>query len=435
MNIIGILTVPIFGYLIASAIWRSKPLLENLAYGYLIGWPIFTLSLFIANLLGLRFGALESSLLILTSIAAVITIRYLFQIPLQLGRMRSSFRSLTRVELATFGLILILLLTILFSDLYAVVTDWDALTLYDFRARLFAQFGGMQEAIAAQGSYFNSYPPHTSLVHTWYYLLGFASPMTYYAGAFISFVIAFYYAARRVSVRPYALLATLMLILAPHLFWHAQIAYANLPYTVAFVMGSILIVEWVRGHKVSDLVMGALLTGISVWIRHPEPFWMTNLLLVLVFSLYQRKPLQLILYSVIFFPLERVWKMFTASLYGVHASGSLSEVTGGLAVVTSSSSLAVILSVIQYLMSNIFRPFAPSFILFGIVVLLKILRRDFFLVAEFVVLSNLALLCLGTLIFAMTQPYWAEIPGSLQRVSMILTPLILYSLVSMRRSS
>lgn len=434
MNTLSILLVPIFGFLIVSAIWPRKSCLENLAYGYLVGWPIFTLSLFLANLLGLRYGMVESSLLLLTGIVLVLTIRALFRVPLTFSPLRFRISSPSSFELTTLGLIAILLSIVLLSDTYRIVGDWDALTLYDFRAHLFAQYGGMQEAIHAQGSYFNSYPLHTSLVHTWYYLLGFISPMTYYGGGLISFVIVFYYSARRVSTRLVSSLAALMLLLAPHLYWHAQIAYTNLPYTITIVMGTILVVQWIRAHQLSDLIMGALLTGISVWIRHPEPFWMTNLFLVTVFSLYHRKPGHFVWYATIFFPFERVWKMFIASLSGAAVPGSLAEISTGLTVVTHSSSLAIILSVIQYLIINIFRPFAPAFLIFATVVLLKIIRRDFFLVAEFAVFSNLTLLCLGTFIFAMTQPYWAEIPGSLQRVSMILTPLIIYSWVSKQRS-
>ncbi len=434
MNILGIFIVPLFGYLITSAIWQKKSLLENLAYGYLIGWPLFTLALFIANLLGLRFATIESSLVLSSLLFIVIILRFIFRVPLNPNQHKINFYALTRLETVIFITIALLLITIFINSLYAIVVDWDSLTLYDFRARLFAQYGGMQEAIRAQGSYFNSYPPHTSLVHMWYYLLGFHSPMTYYGGLLISFVTAFYFSARRVSSRTISLLSSLMLVLAPHIFWHSQIAYTNLPYTVSLVMGTILIVEWVRTNKFSNLALGALLTGISVWIRHPEPFWMTNLLIVVAVSIYKRKPWLILPYSIIFFPFERIWKVFVAGLAGASASGSLSEVSGGLATVTKLSNMSVIMDVIQYLATTVARPYAPAFALFGFMILLKYLQRDKFWVAEFIVITNLALLSAGTLIFAMTQPYWQEIPGSLQRVSMIFTPLILYSFASMKRS-
>ena len=429
MNILGIIAIPIFGYLITNSIWQKKPVLENLAYGYLIGWPIFTIALFIAQLLGLRFGLWESSLLLLILICLTLIIRIILKIPLTIMQKSRNKNNFTQLEYLLIILISFLLASSLLSGIYRVVSEWDALTLYDFRAKLFAQFGGMREAMLAQGSYFNSYPLHTSLVHMWYYLLGFLSPMTYYGGIFVSFVIAFYYSARRVSSRIISLLAALMLILSPHLFWHSQIAYTNLPYTISLVMGTILIIEWVKNDKISDLAVGALLTGVSVWIRHPEPFWMTNILIVLGASLYKRRFHPIILYLTLFLPFERIWKLFIANVNKTVAPQPLADISGGIITVANLSTIPILLSVVEFLVRNVFRPFIPVFIIYFCVIIWKLVRKDKFWLAELIILLNLGLLVSGTLLFAITQPYWQEIPGSLERIAIIFAPLILYSFV------
>lgn len=425
MSILGLLLIPLLGYLITSLVWPKRSLLENLSYGYLIGWPLFTLSLFLGNLLGLSFGLSPSTLLILVLILVVLVLRYLLRVPRKFNLAVpnwSSFKSLDRVLLSAVLLSIVVLVVI---DLYGVVSDWDAITLYDFRAQMFAQYGGMSEAITAQGGYFYSYPLHTSLVHAWYYILGLVSPMTYYAGLFISFITVFYYSIRRFSSRTKSLIATLMLIVSPHLFWHAQIAYTNLPYSIYLGLGTIFIFSYSRSHLRSDALFAAIFTGLSLWMRSVEPFWLINIVVLLGLTLWRRQYLDTLLSLIIFVPLERVWKLFTAFSQGSSSAGNIvSQATGTLSIVTSQASVLPV--VIPYFLHNAVKPFASVILLLGIMVAYKIFTRSRDWLGEFMVAGYFALAFYGTYIFALTQPYWNQIPGSLERMMMFISIPIIY---------
>lgn len=426
MSILGLLLVPLLGYLIARLAWPMRSLLENLSYGYLIGWPFFTLSLFLGNLLGLNFSRDESTIIILVLVSIMFLITRIFskssELPIHTKFTTDKF---TITDYLIIQIIIMLLLSSYISDIYRVVSDWDAITLYDFRAQMFAKYGSMSEAITAQGGYFYSYPLHTSLVHAWYYILGFVSPMTYYAGLFISFITVFYYSVRRFSSRTKSLVATLMLIASPHLFWHAQLAYTNLPYSIYLGLGTIFILSYSRSHLRSDALFAAVFTGLSLWMRSVEPFWLINIVVLLGLTLWRRQYLDTLLSLIIFVPLERVWKLFTAFSQGSSSAGNIvSQATGTLSIVTSQASVLPV--VIPYFLHNAVKPFASVILLLGIVVAYKLLTRSRDWLGEFMVAGYFALAFYGTYIFALTQPYWNQIPGSLERMMMFISIPIIY---------
>lgn len=425
MSILGLLLIPLLGYLITILVWPHRSILENFSYGYLLGWPLFTLALFLGNLLGLNFGRYESTILLLVLIFIMFITRFFSkssQLPIST---KSAINKYTITDYLLFLFIIILLLNNFISDMYRVVSDWDAITLYDFRARMFAQSGTMSEAITAQGGYFYSYPLHTSLVHAWYYIFGYVSPMTYYAGLFISFITVFYYAVRRFSSRTKSLIATLMLIISPHLFWHAQIAYTNLPYSIYLGLGTIFILSYSRTHLRSDALFGAIFTGLSLWMRSVEPFWLINMVALLSLTLWRRQYLNTVLSLTIFVPLERVWKLFTALSQGRSSAGSIvSQATGTLSTVTSQASVLPV--VIPYFLHNAIKPFTSVILLLVVVVIYKLATRSRDWLGEFMVAGYFALAFYGTYVFALTQPYWNQIPGSLERMMMFISIPIIY---------
>ncbi|MCZ2340155.1 MAG: hypothetical protein LC127_18590, partial [Chitinophagales bacterium] len=82
---------------------------------------------------------------------------------------------------------------------------------------------------------------------------------------FVSFIIIFYSLLKSRVGESLALVGSLLLILAPHLFWHAQIAYTNLAYTSYLSLGALFLVNYYSNKNSLYTMLGMFLTGVSVW--------------------------------------------------------------------------------------------------------------------------------------------------------------------------
>jgi hypothetical protein len=335
-----------------------------------------------------------------------------------------------KLDYCILGLIIILLGVVIINGLWNVVSVWDALTLYDFRALRIVETGSISQAATIQGDYFYSYPLFTSLAHVSLYLLGLKSPMIFYSLLFASFISVFYGLLRRSTSRTLSLFATLLLVIAPHLFWHAQIAYTNLPYTIYLGLGAIYIIEYYRTGKRTDALLGALLTGLSIWVRSVEPFWMVNILVLLGVTLYKRRYLDSILSLFIFIPLERVWKTYIAVARGMVAENPIGQVTNAVSSIVSSNPSSIstvpLIEIITYFLSYAVRPLSPVLILFFVGIAYKLSTRKKEWVGEIMLIGYYTIAFYGTYVFSYSQPYWRDIPGSLERMMMFISPIIIF---------
>ncbi|KKR53904.1 MAG: hypothetical protein UT88_C0005G0012 [Candidatus Woesebacteria bacterium GW2011_GWD2_40_19] len=281
----------------ATAIGMSFPL----------GIGVFTLLMFVTNLVGVRFG-LSNELLLL----------FLISVPLvflQWRRMGKFFvgsvdaiknLKLMPVEKVMLGALAFLIVTSFINTFYWPVHIWDSVVLYDFRGHVFAETGFMKEAFI-DGYYYN-YPLLTSLAHTIVYLGGGRYPQFLYSIFYLSLGVGFYGLLREFVSRKTGIFFTLVLLLAQPLFYHSLISYTNLPFTVYISLGAISIYLWDKKKEVGYLILSALLVGLSTWTRFNEPFWLATLLVVFIVSIYRKKVWNFALYSLFFFPIREVWK-------------------------------------------------------------------------------------------------------------------------------
>jgi hypothetical protein len=343
----------------------------------------------------------------------------------------SSSKLPSRTTLGRFLRIVIILATsiVLINDSYRIVGEWDALTLYDFRALRIVETGSITQAASIQGSYFYSYPLYTSLAHAFMYLLGFTSPMLVYALIFIAFLAVFYHLLRDEVGDQLALLGTTLLIFAPHLFWHAQIAYTNLAYTAYLSLGALFLIRWSRTRSIVDVLLGATLTGMSIWVRSAEPFWLANIILLIGIGIVRVRPLQALAGLAIFYPLQQIWRQYVAISFRSLGStigqiqGSIAYVTSG---VTSPSNLSLIVETVNFFVSNVVRPYLPVLVFFTVGILLQLRAKSYNLFLPALIVLDLLIAFVGTYVFAVTQPYWREIPGSLERMMIFISPLIIF---------
>lgn len=399
----------------------------RLALSYLIALPLLTLLMFGSNLLGLPLT--KTNVLILLGIT-LLPLIYLYP---RLPHFHPPTTSSSRLNKVLKVIIISLLTIVLVNDSYRIVGEWDSLTLYDFRALRIVETGSIAQAAQIQGSYFYSYPLFTSLFHAFMYLLGFGSPMLLYGLIFVSFITIFYTLLKSRVGESLALVGSLLLILAPHLFWHAQIAYTNLAYTSYLSLGALFLVNYHSNKNSLYAMLGMFLTGVSVWVRSTEPFWLGNLLLFLWISLSNHRFRDTLSGLFVFYPLQQIWKRYVAAMF--HPLGStLSQIQGSVetiaTTVASPSYYHLLVETLLFFTASVIRPYAPVLLLLFVSLVLQFLQRKFAWPLILLILFDLAIALVGTYTFAITQSYWREIPGSLERMMMFISPFIIYLFIT-----
>lgn len=399
----------------------------RLALSYLIALPLLTLFMFGGNLLGLPLTKTNAFLLLGITLFPLV-----FLYP-HLPNYRAPITSSSKLSKVLKVIIISLLVIVIVNDSYRIVGEWDSLTLYDFRAQRIVETGSIAQAAQIQGSYFYSYPLFTSLFHAFMYLLGFGSPMLLYGFIFVSFITLFYTLLKSRVGESLALVGSLLLILAPHLFWHAQIAYTNLAYTSYLSLGALFLVNYYSNKNSLYAILGMFLTGVSVWVRSTEPFWLGNLILFLFTTLASFRLLDTLSGLLIFYPLEQLWKRYVTAMF--HPLGStLSQIQGSVqtvaTAVTSPNYYQLITESLLFYTSSVLRPYAPVLLLFFVSLVIQVTKRKFNFLLPALIIFDLTIALVGTYTFAITQSYWREIPGSLERMMMFISPLIIYLFIS-----
>ncbi|EKE12714.1 MAG: hypothetical protein ACD_13C00144G0019 [uncultured bacterium] len=400
----------------ATAIGMSFPL----------GIGVFTLLMFVTNLVGVRFG-LSNELLLL----------FLISVPLvflQWRRMGKFFvgsvdaiknLKLMPVEKVMLGALAFLIVTSFINTFYWPVHIWDSVVLYDFRGHVFAETGFMKEAFI-DGYYYN-YPLLTSLAHTIVYLGGGRYPQFLYSIFYLSLGVGFYGLLREFVSRKTGIFFTLVLLLAQPLFYHSLISYTNLPFTVYISLGAISIYLWDKKKEVGYLILSALLVGLSTWTRFNEPFWLATLLVVFIVSIYRKKVWNFALYSLFFFPIREVWKVFQNLLRGSGTSIT-SEFADYGSVLPALLDIEKQRQVASYLHKHVVVPWGAIFVAFILAtVSLFILKKQkkLFLI-YFITFTLLAVLIAGTIQLSITTDYWYRIGDAAQRLSMLFYPLFIF---------
>lgn len=399
----------------------------RLALSYLIALPLLTLLMFGSNLLGLPLTSSNAFILLALTLLPIV---FLYpRLPLLPASIPSSSKLNTVLKVTVVSLLVI----VLFNDSYRIVGEWDSLTLYDFRAQRIVETGSIAQAAQIQGSYFYSYPLFTSLFHAFMYLIGFNSPMLIYGLIFVSFITIFYHLLRSRVGESLALLGSLLLILAPHLFWHAQIAYTNLAYAAYLSLGALFLLNYHTNKNSLYAILGMFMTGVSVWVRSTEPFWLGNLILFLFATLTSFRLLDTLSGLLIFYPLEQLWKRYVTAMF--HPLGStLSQIQGSVqtvsTAVTSPNYYQLMTESLVFYASSVIRPYAPVLLLFFVSLVIQVTKRKFNFLLPALILFDLSIALVGTYTFAISQPYWREIPGSLERMMMFISPLIIYLFIS-----
>ena len=447
MPIMGLILPMMLGLAICWVTISDTPLLVRLALAYGLGFGLLTLAMFLLNVFGAKFSLANTSILVLAIVAFVFSTRgkkkwlaFFTAIKVNpLSEARRYVGSLSLFEKVLFGLLVFFLFSHLVITIYWPVIRADSLTLYDLRARLLFAGQSFPGAVARfRNQLVNmdwtrpvfAHAPMTSLIHTWFYLCGWASPKFFYALLFVSMAILFYHLLRIHVPRYHALLFTLILVTIPFIYVYAASSYPHFAVAFYFGIGTFYLYRWIREQKWSFLLLSGTFLAFSSWARQVSTaFFLGYLVVVLYVAITRRRFLAPVLFCALYFPVHLLWSIYTENV--LHLVGGIapavSESFVYLKDIRAFLMVAKWRSVLNYLWNTALVGFRPVHYFLILVIILYINRvwkhRFLFLL----VLSNLALLLVGAYITAITitgNPQGH--PSSIQRLYIMFLPIIWY---------
>lgn len=422
-----------------TAFFRKISLLERLSVSFLIGSILFTyLQFMLYAFLNISFTSknlyvLLAFLLFYSLGSILIGHRFIFnQLYVFLNTAKEKIKELLYGEKILLLALAFVVTSSLFLNFFWPVTDWDAIALYDYRAKVILATSSLERGI--QEGYFLQYPLYTSLLHANSYLLSIPWSKPWYSLLYICFLMLFYSLLRKNTTRLLSLLGTVILASTPLLFTHSQVAYTNLPFTIFYVTGLLYLVVWVKDLRHSSLFIGSLLVAGSTWIRLSEPFWICAVLIVLLGLIRNKgKHVYLSILSILLiFFLRTPWLSFISQKTGETTStaistfGTLRNLNQDINNLFNNS-----VEVMAFLYKNVLPVFKfhllPLLLVLTMAILVKNSPLKVPIIPLVATLLTFGIIALGTLIFSFTYPGWQSIPDSAARISMVMIPLILYS--------
>ncbi|MBA7489552.1 hypothetical protein ES702_00086 [subsurface metagenome] len=451
MLILGLLFPALFGFIISLLIVSDIPIFERISIAYGLGFGLLTLAMFFLDVAGIKFSLINtviliSALMIVSLIYLLLRHKISYPSLRKLNvfkKIKQTISSLSIFEGIIIGLLTFFLLSNIAISIYWPVWESDALSMFDFRARVFANTKSISEAartitIISPG-YFLDYPPLTSLVSTWLYLCSWTNPKIFYPLLLISLAIISYYSLRDYSLRYHALLFTLIIVTNPGIYFYAASSYINLPFAFYFAAGIMYLYRWMSTRKRGFLSLAGVFFALFAWTRHESiPFFLGSLVVLIIFAISRRRLFAPILFALLYFSVQPLWRIYLAHLFhsqytaintviaSVASSSSIPEVSGTFGLFKLFFDFAQwreVLAWMQVWIVSNHRETLYSLILLTLLCIDRIRKHLFLFLLLYL---NLILFTLASYIVLMTWELWKGAGASAKRFFIIFPPIIFY---------
>jgi len=445
MFLVGLVVPTALGFVVTLLISPDVRFWERVALGYGLGFAFLTLGMFFLNVVGFKFSLLNT--LILVGGIFFVLVAYLIKksrtapfSPTEIHffrRMKETVDSLSIFEKIMVSLLCFFIISNIVIGLYWPVYWSDALTVYDFRAKLLVSTLSFPRAASLNVWYPESvfsYPPMTSLVHTWLYLWGWANPKIFYPLLLISLATIFYYSLRDYSPRYHCLVFTLILVTVPHLFTHATSAYTNFPFAFYFSVATLYLYRWMTQEKRGFLVLSGIFLGLCSWVRYEsEIFFLGYMVVLVVFSVSRKHYLAPFLFALLYFAIEPLWKIYFQHVLHLGISSSVtSRVSDTFGMSSELLNLARWKEVVLFLWEWV-GYFNVPLILLVVTSLLYIERARKHRFLFLMIALNLILFVVAIFVHSLTAPGWnsSGTGGSVRRLFIMFLPIMWYFIALM----
>lgn len=425
--IIGIFLIFFLGLIVSLFILKEMNPIERIGLSYLLGLGVTTILMFF--LLILR-GYLTASTILVPIIIFNLSMGYVLRKKIVFF-IRDAQHSISSSKLKIFEkqllfLVIFLNFYCLIMSLYWPIKDWDAIALYDFRGKfLTSPILSVSYMKAQLDPYYYGYPLLTSLSHSFVYLLGGQNPLFLHSLFYIALTSMFYGVLRRVCSIFVSLVAVLLLLSNVLLLQHASVAYINLPYAVYYSMGTIYLYLWMVKRNFGYFIFSCILTALSIWVRDSEPFWIANLAVLIIYAIIENKIIYPLIYFAAIEPVKFIWNSFKDRVAVYYTNN---EIRNSISIIRENINLQRLVDVINFLRLSIMDIYLPILLLFAACLLLdfkNIFKKERFYIV-LLIISNFAVLFVGTYAYSFVFKDWLRIPGSVTRIFMFFPAIIIF---------
>jgi len=232
---------------------------------------------------------------------------------LRSGQIKLLNKSLPKINILAFFLLLVTFVVVgtsLYLNLNKDTIHWDAIALYDARAKFLE--GGMKFSDMPTLSRFDNlnkyyyllYPPYTSIAHYFWERVFDVRKFPvgiYYSLNLLLLAVGVFLLTRKGLGEKIA--ASLSLIVSSNnvIFLVSIKEYTNLPYTLYLVFGVFLLFNYMRNGRLWELLYGTFFISTSMWIRFLEPIWLVVFLSFVLASIFNRAFKRMILPALLLF--------------------------------------------------------------------------------------------------------------------------------------
>jgi hypothetical protein len=302
---------------------------------------------------------------------------------------------LSKYEKLAVILILVIILLAFITSFFFPITDWDAISVFDYRAKAILDVAKIN--IQFSSTNISSYPFYTTLLHFWTYINGLWTAMPIYPLFIISFSAGIYFVARRLVSSRNSLLLAVACIFVPRIFSNTFIAYTNLPYTVLLILGATYIYAWTKKRNYRDLILGVLLSSATFWVRS-FPFAIIN-------------------FSLLFLTIPFINKI------SKYLASFLLLVAISLLFIPGFSSIA------NYVGWSVYKYYSPFYIIFIGLFIYNLIKRKENWFWPLLYIGYGLVLFIGTFFLVkLNANYYMGIPDAIQRMTMFLGPVVIWFL-------
>ncbi len=263
-------------------------LAEELSSGFMLGIGLTTFGLFLLGFIGYKFNFQNVFIFLVTGNLILILVNKIIlknKYSLHDFFPIKFFKNLDLFEKVSVGGIGFFLLTSIIRNLYWPIWMWDAVQMYDYRAKLIVTAQSI--FFSARSFYDISYPLLTSLMHSILYVAGSTNPKFIYTLIFLSLIFGVYAFAKNLTNKKVGLALAFLISFYPLFYdWSVRVS-SNLIQSTFLVLGTLYLVKWLSREKINYLVLGSLFFVFSRFTRN-EPIWMAALVFLIIYLLVKR---------------------------------------------------------------------------------------------------------------------------------------------------
>jgi hypothetical protein len=430
-----ILLASLSGIYIVKILTDKYLTIEKLFLGYAVGVGI--INLFITIILVFSDVNRDLLLMLLTVLFAIVFLINLIKEKkiIIIGPFQKFNIVSNKLFLLLLGYLLIITCLLIIWPVHA----WDALTLYDFRAKYFLSGGNIfdlsQINIYDKGreSYYFSYPLLTTSLHLASYFDGFSNPKIFYLPFVIGTSLVIYKFLKSVGVgKNISIFILLLFNTFPLYFSISRIAYTNSVYIFYLLVGIIYLIKYIKIKKLGLIVLSLLFVYFSTQTRSTEPL---ILIPVLIMTIYLFKKLVGLIHWIIY-SLFTLFSYFSWQILMKYLNISFpnKQLSFGEIIVLGIKNFDfhLLYNVIIYFTESLLSTYSIIIAIFLIssAIVYGSKKRLVNFQIKALLLSALFLLILlfiGTYFLSFSFERWNKISDSLQRTALPLVPIVLTS--------